>query len=618
MGANVSTLKLQGTSDLSTIARDLKSVATEAKNTSTPLKGISTSLDQSTKSATSFGSKIKSLGSNFSTSIASIGTLGGTVLNLSRQYQDLGDSQIAVDKAQLKVSKTTEATGAATDKLNGLVAKGVTSGAEYEKALLDVQQAQEAQSIATQNLTERQEDHQRAQENFWIGLVPTVTSAGTSVMAILKDMGGTKGFGGLKTVLSGLGSKASGLLSGVVGGFEGISSSSGGMIKNLSAVGPSGIQGGAGLTALGGGADVAKTSMASLGLTLAAVLAPLYAAAALIKDIPELMKFQEATKVIETVDDPLVRLKARKLQLEQLLQPLNWDPNSWAAAIKGALDPKEFANMTEELKQINIQIAQFEAKAGSASPAVAGLGTSTEQAGAAFSQGGTDASALSSYLASLGTNASSTAPPINTLASSVVDLSGTFTTITKNMETFSTSFATVTAQTDPFNASLVITAQNITAENSELALLTKSAIAGATASQNMAKRQQDLARTLNQATQSMQKQSKASQDLFGHGGGLDFSGGQPQPTRTGARMSGARNPNFRVRSDWQPARKAATGMHETVTGPTWILAGEAGRERVDIGKPGSGGGFNGTINVFVDGVLQKARYSINANSGVVK
>ena len=46
--------------------------------------------------------------------------------------------------------------------------------------------------------------------------------------------------------------------------------------------------------------------------------------------------------------------------------------------------------------------------------------------------------------------------------------------------------------------------------------------------------------------------------------------GQPAPHSVGGPVQGARNPNFRLKSDWQKATiiKAASGMHETVTKPT--------------------------------------------------
>ena len=101
-------------------------------------------------------------------------------------------------------------------------------------------------------------------------------------------------------------------------------------------------------------------------------------------------------------------------------------------------------------------------------------------------------------------------------------------------------------------------------------------MANATGAQNSARRNQEMAQAINKATQSMQKQAKVSQDFFGHGAGLDFSGGQPQPTRTGAKVSGARNPDFRLRSDYQKATiiPRQHGYQGTIKRPTLFLAGE--------------------------------------------
>ena len=218
--AGATTKVQQFTSSLNSI----KSQGDPFSNLTTNLNGFNKSVDQSSQKATSFGQKLKGFGSQFGSSIATIGTLSGTIFNLSRQYQDLSDSQIRVDRTQLKVSKTTEAVGVAQGKLNALTAKGITSGAEYDAALLNIKQALEAQDLAQRNLVEAQEDHQRAQENFWIGLVPTVTSAGASVISVLKDIGGTKGFGGLKTALSGLKTAFTGFtgIGGLATGLAGI------------------------------------------------------------------------------------------------------------------------------------------------------------------------------------------------------------------------------------------------------------------------------------------------------------------------------------------------------------------------------------------------------------
>src|SRR6185369_14223167 len=160
--------------------------------------------DQVSKSTTSLGSKLASAGKQFSGTLTNVAALGSTVVNLSRQYQDLSDTQIRVDKTQLKVSKTAEVVRAAQAKLNVLVKKGVTTGAEYEQALLDVKQAQEASTLAVTMNGEALEDQQRAYENFFLGLAPTILTAGSSITSMFKEMGGDAGMGGFATKLKSL------------------------------------------------------------------------------------------------------------------------------------------------------------------------------------------------------------------------------------------------------------------------------------------------------------------------------------------------------------------------------------------------------------------------------
>jgi hypothetical protein len=68
-----------------------------------------------------------------------------------------------------------------------------------------------------------------------------------------------------------------------------------------------------------------------------------------------------------------------------------------------------------------------------------------------------------------------------------------------------------------------------------------------------------------------------------------------------------------------PIRKAATGINEIVSQPTWILAGEAGDEHVSISSAGNGGGgqpariiFNidkkKLIDVLIDDIRVGTRY----------
>lgn len=201
-------LKATGFTEGSAAIKKLGDEATAAQG---KLKTTTSTIDKVSQSSSSLGSKLKNAGSQFAGTITSVAALGSTVVNLSRQYSDLGDTQIKVDKTQLKVSKTAEVLRAAQGKLNTLVNSGVKSGAAYEQALLDVQQAQEASALATTMLGEAQEDQQRAFENFYMGLAPTILTAGSSITSMMKEMGGEKGLGGVATKIKGLGGMGGGI-----------------------------------------------------------------------------------------------------------------------------------------------------------------------------------------------------------------------------------------------------------------------------------------------------------------------------------------------------------------------------------------------------------------------
>jgi hypothetical protein len=200
------------------------------------------------KTQTSMGGKLKSFGSNFGGLATNVATLGGTVVNTARQYADLSDAQIKVDKTTLKLSKANEAVKMTHDKLNEAVLKYGANSNEAKAAALNYNQALEQQKLATTMLGEAQEDQQRTFENFWMGIVPTVTSSVGTVMSSITSLTGGKGIGGIKTALQGLGSSS-------------IVSSIGGVITGMA-----GIEKGAG---------AATAAVKILGATISVLAAPL-------------------------------------------------------------------------------------------------------------------------------------------------------------------------------------------------------------------------------------------------------------------------------------------------------------------------------------------------------
>lgn len=176
-------------------------LASDAKAAGAPFQQLNTQMQQVDKTTTSVGAKLKNFGASFGRSITTVGALGGQVFGLTRQYQDLQDTQIRVDRTTLKLSRTNEAVSRAQTKLNEAVAKYGKGSKEAQQASLDLQQAMDAQKLATTMLGEAQEDQQRAYEDFWLGLGPTIATAGASIMSVISDLKGAKGFGGLTTAV---------------------------------------------------------------------------------------------------------------------------------------------------------------------------------------------------------------------------------------------------------------------------------------------------------------------------------------------------------------------------------------------------------------------------------
>ena len=190
------------------------------KSQGNALTTLNTNLKTTSTTATTLGSKIKGTASQFAGFATGLSATTSGVLSLAAGFRDYSDAQIAVDRQTRKVSLATEAQHKAVDKLNALTAKGIKSGKAYEQAQLDVSQANQQLSIMTQLLSERQEDMFDAQSQFVASVIPTTLGAIGTLGSAFKDLGGTKGLGGLADKFKGLGSTISGAF-GSIGGLSG-------------------------------------------------------------------------------------------------------------------------------------------------------------------------------------------------------------------------------------------------------------------------------------------------------------------------------------------------------------------------------------------------------------
>jgi len=170
----------------------------------TKVNSFKTSLDRQSQTLESTRQKFTSFGTAIGTNLTSLSTLSLSVVNFQRTLADLEDTQILVDRAALKVSRTQEAQSKAQDKVNQLTKDGMKGTAEYEQALNDLTQAEDAAKLAVTMHGEALEDQQRAYQDFYMSFIPTAISSVSTLATVLgsiKGMG-VGSFSGLKGIFT--------------------------------------------------------------------------------------------------------------------------------------------------------------------------------------------------------------------------------------------------------------------------------------------------------------------------------------------------------------------------------------------------------------------------------
>jgi chromosome segregation ATPase len=192
------------------------------------LTTLTTNLKTHATQLTGVGSKIKDTASKFAGFATGLSATASGVLQLGAGFRDYNDAQIAVERVTRKNSLAQEALHKAQDKLIALTNKGVKSGKEYEQAQLDVSQAQAQVSIQTQLLGEAQERMFDSQSQFVASVIPATLGAVGTLGSAFKDLGGTKGLGGLTEKFKDLGSTNG--MGGLIDKFKNLGSSATGAI----------------------------------------------------------------------------------------------------------------------------------------------------------------------------------------------------------------------------------------------------------------------------------------------------------------------------------------------------------------------------------------------------
>lgn len=144
--------------------------------------------EQSANSAVRMQTDYLNAAGGFSTAAISIASLGF-------QFDALEKVSLRVDRANAAVSSSQATLVSAQNSLNKLVEKGVTSGPQYEVALLRVKSAQEQLAINTQNASIAQDDVSQAYLDFSLSVVPTALSAVSGIQSAMTALRGVQFLG---------------------------------------------------------------------------------------------------------------------------------------------------------------------------------------------------------------------------------------------------------------------------------------------------------------------------------------------------------------------------------------------------------------------------------------
>jgi len=178
------------TNKLKNFSNTLRGMDTSVTSSATGLGKVNTAMTGLDSRTSKLSMVMTGLKENFGLVMTSVGATMSSVVNLSRAYNDLSDTQINVDRTALKMSRTQEAVTKAQDKLNQLTRDGLKGSAEYEQAVLDVQQAEEAATLAVTMHGEALEDQQRTYENFYMNIFSSAISSVGTFGSALKALEG--------------------------------------------------------------------------------------------------------------------------------------------------------------------------------------------------------------------------------------------------------------------------------------------------------------------------------------------------------------------------------------------------------------------------------------------
>jgi hypothetical protein len=148
-------------------------------------------------------STINKVGSNAKSLVLGFNNLASSALNLYNMVDRVRDSQVALDRANLVVMKSSESVRDAQNNLNKVLEKygeGSTQAVDAQNRLM---LAQESYKVATERADMASENQRKTMMTMAVSVIPTLITGITGVISIIQNWGAvTQALSGAMTFLS--------------------------------------------------------------------------------------------------------------------------------------------------------------------------------------------------------------------------------------------------------------------------------------------------------------------------------------------------------------------------------------------------------------------------------
>lgn len=169
----------------------------------TKIQGLGGALSQLDASAGKAAQSAVAFERNYQQAALGLTSAASAGASLYFQFDNLQKVQLRADTAAKNYTASQATLASAQATLNNLTEKGITSGDQYQAAVLRLQAAQEQVSIASQRQAIAQGDVSQAYALFALNIMPAVTAGTTGFTSAMKALGITMDLARIKALFTG-------------------------------------------------------------------------------------------------------------------------------------------------------------------------------------------------------------------------------------------------------------------------------------------------------------------------------------------------------------------------------------------------------------------------------